>query len=1045
MTRRSYSLRALLTILLLIAGSIWPAHAQTETSSIYGSVTDPTGAVVVNATVRLTDIDRGIQIVTATGNGGFYTFAGVHPGHYRMEVERTGFKLLRLTGITVNVLDNLEHNFRLEVGAAAETITVTASAVNLNTTDATVSTLIDNRFVDNLPLNGRSFSSLLDLTPGVVLTPSNFQEQGQFSVNGQRPDANYFTVDGVSANLGTNSSSLGQGGSGQLPVTSVFGGMSNLVSLDALQEFRVQTSSFAPEYGRTPGAQVSVVTKSGTNDLHGAAFEYFRNNVLDANNWFANNKRLDQPELRQNDFGGVLGGHIIKDKLFFFGSFEGLRLRQPQVANAYVPSVASRQSAAAATQPLLNAFPLPNGPDLGNGTAAFSASYSDPSSLDSYSGRIDYLFSRKATLFGRYSDAPSSTQQRAAGSQNYNTVQHTDYRTRAVTVGSSQILTLRLINELRFNYSRSRAHSFFTLDDFGGGVPPTSSVLFPPGASPQNSVVGFFGDLNPFGLRYISGELGNNLEQQINVTDNLSYAIQRHQLKFGVDYRRLQPEQHSVDYTAQYVFLSLANTVANKMVEAFVISRRPATLVFKNWSLFAQDSWKVMNNLTVTYGLRWEYNPAPSATDGPQPFTVNQVRDLSTTTLSPEGTALWHPQRDDFAPRLGMAWQPFSTLVFRAGAGIFYDLGYSQTTNVASGFPYVQQKLLLNLSFPVTPAQATPAPFSTSPPASVLVVVDPNHVLPRTYQWNAAVEQSLGRSDVVSLTYVGAAGRKLMRKDVFIAPNAIFTGEFDLLSNAGTSSYNALQAQYRHRVSHGLQALVSYTWAHSIDDVSTDGNFANAPLSGSSTSSERGNSDFDIRHTFSAAVSYDIPAPPGNKLLKEMFGSWSTDSIVYVRSAPPVNVVTGKNPFGAASAVLSGANSAQRPNVVPGVPFYLDAPGQPCGRIINAAAFTTPALGQGNLGRNALRGCNAAQLDMTLRRQFHLTERLGLQMRADFFSIFNNPNFGSPINFLSSPQFGKPTQMLNSYLGSGGQSGGLNPLYQIGGPRSIQLAAKLQF
>src|SRR6202035_1398951 len=206
-------------------------------------------------------------------------------------------------------------------------ITVEGSAPLLNTSDASVSTLIGNQFVENLPLNGRSFSSLIDLTPGVVLTAANQYDQGQFRVNGQRPDANYFLVDGVSANLGNagGGNNLGQSGAGQLPATNTFGGTSNLVSLDALEEFRIQTSTFAPEYGRTPGAQISVVTKSGTNAFHGTAFEYFRNDLLDANDWFANANGLPRPELRQNDFGSVLGGPIVKDMLFFFGSYEGLR------------------------------------------------------------------------------------------------------------------------------------------------------------------------------------------------------------------------------------------------------------------------------------------------------------------------------------------------------------------------------------------------------------------------------------------------------------------------------------------------------------------------------------------------------------------------------------------------------------------------------------------------------------------------------------------------------------------------------------------------
>jgi hypothetical protein len=411
--------------------------------------------------------------------------------------------------------------------------------------------------------------------------------------------------------------------------------------------------------------------------------------------------------------------------------------------------------------------------------------------------------------------------------------------------------------------------------------------------------------------------------------------------------------------------------------------------------------------------------------------------------LAPPGTPLWHPHKDNFAPRLGLAWQARSALVLRAGGGIFYDLGYSDITNAMISFPYVQQKVISGTSFPLSASAATPPPFTTSPPAAVMSVVDPNHLLPRTYEWNAAIEHSIGRDDVLTLTYLGAAGRKLMRKDIYIAPNSDFTGEFDLLSNGGTSSYNALQAQYRHRLSHGLQTLLSYTLGHSIDDVSSDVNFQNIPLSKSPASIERGPSDYDIRHTFSGAVSYDIPGPSSG-VLKQIFGSWSTDSIIYARSAPPVNVVTGQNPFG---GVLSGSNSVQRPNVVPGVPSYIDERNAPGGKVINSAAFSipVPATAQGNLGRNALRGFGATQWDMTLRRQFRLTERMSLQARSDFFNILNHPNFGSPINYLTSPQFGQATQMLANYLGSGGQSGGLTPLYQVGGPRSIQLALKLQF
>jgi len=1028
---------------LLLVFSSSGLRAQSTNASITGRVTDPSHGLIAGATIAAINTATNFRYETSTNNSGEYYLTNLSPGSYRLEIEKSGFKKLIKPDVTLHAQDTIDLNFELTLGSASETITVQAGAPLLNTTDATVGTLIDNRFVENMPLNGRSFSGLIDLAPGVVLVPTNFFEQGQFSVNGQRPDANYFMVDGVSANLGSPTASFGQGGTGQLPATNAFGGMSNLVSLDALQEFRIQTSTFAPEFGRTPGAQVSVVTKSGTNMLHGTAFEYFRNDVLDANNWFANNKGLPKPALRQNDFGGVLGGRMIKDKLFFFGSYEGLRLRQPQIANTYVPSLATRQTAPTAVQPLLDAFPEPNGPDLGSGIAAFAAGYSDPSSLDSYGGRIDYLLSERLTLFGRYCDSPSSIVQRGGGTFKtaYSNLQHTKDRTQTVTVGAVVGIAPHVIDELRFNYSLSRGHSFLTLDSFGGALPPSDSVLFPSPQSSSNSLFFFYGDFNPFGLSFSAGKLANNLQHQINLTDSVSSIVGRHQLKFGIDYRRLNPEEGQND-DLYYQFGSLANVLANSVPATFVVSRTPdVQMVISNWSIFAQDTWKVTRNLTATYGLRWDYNTAPSSPNGTPPFTVNQVNDFSTTTLAPAGTPLWHPQKDDLAPRLGLAWQARSTLVIRAGAGIFYDLGYSDITNAMISFPYIQEKLIFGTSFPLRPSAAAPPPFTTSPPAAVMAVVDPNHVLPRTYEWNAAVEHSMTNADVVTLTYVGAAGRKLMRKDVYIAPNPNFTGEFDVLSNAGASSYNALQGQYRHRMSHGLQTLLSYTWGHSIDDVSSDVNYQNAPLSKSPSSVERGPSDYDIRHTFSGAVSYDIPGP-GSGVWKNIFGSWSTDTIIYARSAPPVNVVTGQNPF--ADSVLSGADSVQRPNVVPGVPLYVADRNAPGGWIINKAAFSIPASGQGDFGRNALRGFGATQWDMTLRRQFRLRERISLQLRGDFFNILNHPNFGSPINYLSSPQFGQTTQMLNNYLGSGGQSGGLNPLYQIGGPRSIQLALKLQ-
>ena len=478
------------------------------------------------------------------------------------------------------------------------------------------------------------------------------------------------------------------------------------------------------------------------------------------------------------------------------------------------------------------------------------------------------------------------------------------------------------------------------------------------------------------------------------------------------------------------------------MPRAVVLARNDdVELAFANVSLFAQDTWKTTRALTITYGLRWEYNTAPSSPSGTLPFTVNQVINFATMTVAPQGTSLWDPKKNNIAPRLGIAWQASSNLVVRAGAGIFYDLGYSSVMNAAGTWPYSRSKNVLNTSFPVSSANAAPPPFSTTLPAGYMAVVDPNHFLPRTYEWNASAERSFGKADVVTLSYIGAAARKLMRYDIYLAPNPNFSGEFDVMRNGSSSGYNALQAQYRHRFSHGLQALLSYTWSHSIDDVSTDGYWVSVPP-GASAVSNRGSSDYDIRHTFSGAISYDIPAP-GTGMWKSIFGNWSTDSIIYARAAPPVNVVTGQATPGTA---LSGSTSVQRPNLNSTVPLWISDPNVAGGKRINQAAFSTPTgTTQGNLGRNVLNGFGATQVDLTLRRQFKLYERLSLQARADLFNIFNHPNFGPPVSYMTSPLFGQATQMLGSSLGAGGQTGGLNPLYQIGGPRSAQLALKLVF
>lgn len=1036
-TSRVAPFLALLTALL---------HAQSTNASLSGRITDPSQALIVGAKVAAVSEGTNVRYETTTNTSGEYYLTNLPPGTYRLEIEKTGFKKLIKPDVILHVQDAPAIDLQMTLGTASDTVTVEAGTPLMDTESGTVSTVVDHTFVENLPLNGRSFQTLIMLTPGVVLTATAFDDQGQFSVNGQRADANYFTVDGVSANFGvTGYFPMVQSASGALPALSASGGTNSLVSVDAMQEFRIQTSSFAPEFGRTPGGQISILTRSGTNDFHGTAFEFFRNNVLDAKDWFVNYNGLPKPEERMNDFGGVLGGPLIKNKTFFFFSYEGQRLRQPATQETVVPDAASRQQATASMQPYLNAFPIANGSQRGNGFAQFNAGYSNPSSLDATSFRVDQVVNSKLIFFGRYNYSPSSLDLRGPSSV-LSTTQSLSSTVHTGTVGLTESITPGISNEVRANYSNQRVGTRFAMDNFGGAVPLSDSMMFPPGISSANGLFEFY--LTGSG-EYSQGKEATVEQRQFNLVDNLSVIHAGHQLKFGVDYRWLAPFSSPFSYS-QFAFftgVTAAPGGALSGIASFAQSSafQSNALLSQNVSLYAQDTWKITPRLTVTYGLRWDVNPAlkgkHSAND---PFTVTGLNNPATIALAPRGTPLYDTTYGNVAPRVGLARQLGArsnwVTTLRAGFGIFYDLGQGSVGGVTSYFPYEATKTLAPVAFPLSPQDTAPPPFSLNPPVSDIVVADPNLKLPRTYQWNVALEQSIGSSQTVSLTYIGAIGRDLLRATQLFHVNPNFSF-ISLTDNSATSDYHALQVKFQRRLSRGLQALASYTFSHSIDIASTDAfaNYLNTPASFGNANKDRGDSDFDIRHAFTGGVTYSLPTPGSAPAVRAILGGWSLDGLVLARSAPPVDLI-------GAIFETAGTALAPRPNVVLGVPGVLYGSGYPGGKIFNKAAFTpAPAGTQGNLGRNVMRGFDAVQADVALQRMFRVAEKVGLRLRAEFFNILNHPNFANPTNSLTSALFGYSTQTLANGLGSGGANGGFNPLYQIGGPRSVQLALKLVF
>jgi len=1067
-----------LLLFSLVANFTW---AQSETATVSGQVVDPSGLNVTSAQVKLVDIDRETSIRATTNNAGLYTFSSIRPGRYRMEVTAPGFKVVNVTGLTINVQDHLEQNFKLVVGSIAESITVEGGAPLVDTESATVSTVVDRNFAENLPLNGRSFQTLIQLTPGVVLTASNANDAGQFSVNGQRANANYWMVDGVSANIGASSNGVaGNGMGGALPSFSVQGGTNSLVSVDALEEFRIQTSTFAPEFGRTPGAQISIVTRSGANQFHGTLFDYFRNDVLDANDWFADQSGLPKPAERQNDFGGTFSGPIVKDRTFFFFSYEGLRLALPEVLLTSVPDLVARQDAVSSMQPYLNAYPVPNGADNpATGVAQFNASFSNTSNLDAYSLRIDHRWNDSLSLFGRYNYSPSTLNERSnqTGGQTANDTTRAQIVTQTATVGATWLLSPLVSNDFRFNYSRTNALSRIVQDNFGGAVPLTA-VPFPSPFTSGNSSFGM--NIETLANPSIAlGPIQTNVQRQVNIVDSAAMQHGHHALKFGVDFRRLTPQFLPPSYRQVAVFADVASAENGTPTTSIVQANLPATLLFRNLGAFAQDTWQLVPRLTLTYGLRWDVDFSPSTLQGPSLVAVTgfDLNNLSDLALAPAGTPPYSTRYGNLAPRIGLAWEISQNArwltVVRGGFGVFFDLASQEVgNNISAGsYPFGAETFLSGGSFPLGSGEAAPPPITPASLASgVLDAFDPSLRLPHTLQWSASVEQGLGREQALSTSYIGAAGRRLIQSAFVISPNVNF-GNAQLVTNAATSDYDALQVQFQRRLSQGLQAIASYTWSHSIDTASAGStyNSSNEFQPGVNPNSNRGPSDFDIRNSFSAALTYDIPAAKPNTLARTFLGGWSLQTIVQARSAPPVDI------FDADFYEFNGGIQADiRPDVVPGQSLYfygaqcvsllqaagILASGQTCpgGKGFNPNAFadppTDPNTGnparQGDLGRNALRGFGAFQWDFALHRDFPLHESLKLQFRAEMFNLLNHPNFGPPNNvFTTHPQalFGVSSEMLGqSLVGFGNLGGGaFNPLYQVGGPRSIQLALKLQF
>lgn len=683
---------------LLLALFLYPLFglAQSTSATMSGGVTDPSGKFILNANVEIANDATGVIYSAKTNSSGMYLVPILPPGHYHVQVSKPGFKTIIKADVILNVQSALALNFVLPVGATSESVTVDAASSLINTTEAAVSTVIDRKFVENIPLNGRSFQDLIQLTPGVLTqspqTSATVGYQGDFSVNGQRTESNYYTVDGVSAaGAGAAGGNPQPGNAGAIAATTALGTTQSILSVDALQEFRVSGSTYSAEYGRSPGGQFAFSTRSGTNLLHGSVFDYLRNDAVDANDWFNNYYGETRTALRQNDFGGTFGGplwipHLYHgtDRSFFFFSYEGLRLIQPAAATTqYVPSLSVRATAPVAVRGIFNAFPLPSGPEIedSNGTPSglspFVKSYSVPAQIDSSSLRLDHTFSDKWNAFFRLAYTPTSSQTR-----NLSSVSNTDLGTLSYTLGATSQFNQRISNDFRLGYIRSRSAIDISLDDFGGATPIdlTSAVGIPGSYAPSAA----------YPYIYIQGIGSTNLYaydavtkfHQWNITDTVNLTAGHHVLRFGIDERHIVSPIIPPLVDVQFEFESRQSMLANAPELTYIGKGVAKTPVFNEFAAFLQDEWRPTPTVTLSSGVRWEVDPAPTEAHGNDAYTVlGDIDNPATLTLAPRGTSLWKTYWYNFAPRIGVAWtarqRPNYQTVVRAGSGILFRHGQS--------------------------------------------------------------------------------------------------------------------------------------------------------------------------------------------------------------------------------------------------------------------------------------------------------------------------------------------------------------------------------
>ncbi len=998
------------------------AYAQVVGATLTGTVHDPSGAAVSAATVTVRQTETGaIRILTTDAEGRFFA-PSIPVGPYTIAVQHDGFARQEHTGISLTVGQSLQLNFVLTVAADKQEVVVNAAGPSVNTTTQQTSGLVDERQVKELPLNGRSYDELLILNPATVnytgersggIGTSNSSVGNMFAVSGRRPQDNLFLLNGIEY-TGASLINVTPGGtSGQL------------LGVDAVREFNVVTDTYGAEYGKRDGAQVSIVTSSGTNKLHGTAFEFLRNSALDARNYF------DQgsiPEFQRNQFGGSLGGPIQKDKLFLFGNYEGFGQAWGLSAVTLVPDDQARQGylpnksgvekyvgVDAAVAPLLSLWPVQNGPDLGSGIAEAFSHPPQHIREDFGTARFDDNLSSKDLLFAVYTADDSSAD---TPSQNPLSLINESLREQVASVQEQHIFTPTLLNTARFGYSR--ASFFFTgespvsLPGWVSGEPIGAIVVS--GSTASNGA----SQISQAGLNV--GSNNKSTRNLFTIDDHVYWARGRNQIEAGLWLQRIQSNDLlAQDQYGQASFSTLESFLQGT-AKTFTVVPSPTELGWRTLagSGFVQDTIKVNKRLELRAGFRSESTDGWNEAQGraanyaivngvlqTQPIIGSSALTTNRAVLLPE-------------PRVGFAWDVWGNgkTAIRGGFGLYHGLLDTLDYRLDQTAPFNTAESISNVA--VSKLHIT---AGTPPPAGAKISpsnVQPDIATPAVLSWSLRIEQQIAPQTSFTVGYVGSHSYHQILSEDMNEPVPTNLPDGTVFYSAGSPNvnpalanstswvsqgvglYNSLIVDGRRSFANGFQFRGNYTFAKNLDDgsawnTSVSGNtpaFVEFPLN---PKLDWGPAATDVRQSASLNGSYDLPFGRGRRFLNHVSrpvdfitGGWTASAIVAAQTGFPFSPQLGYNPTG-----NGDTRNPVRPDWNPDFSgnLYPRTPSQ----YFNPAAFLPPAAGTyGNVGRNSLTGPGLTDLDFSAIRNGHLTERLGLQFRAEFFNILNHTNFLTP-------------------------------------------------